>query len=239
MPSAPPGYPLPGYSQVSPYGQPPAYGQVPYGQPPAYVAPAPGLPVPMPPAPLPPVHLSAYGQPGYPQPMHPPSAATPRPGVGGPPGMLASSADRERAIDVVKAAYGEGRLTKEEFDHRVNRIAAARTYGDLSMTISDLPAGPLGGVAQYQGGNYPIPQPYYPPAPQPTNGLAIGSLVCALLGISLPAVIMGHIARHQIRDNNQAGDGLAIAGLVVGWLGMAFYALIFIAAMVAASGSGT
>jgi len=152
--------------------------------------------------------------------------------------MLASSADRERAIDVAKAAYGEGRLTKEEFDHRVNRIAAARTYGDLSMTISDLPAGPLGGVAQYQGGNFPLPAQYYPPALQPTNGLAIGSLVCALLGISLPAVIMGHIARHQIRDKNQAGDGLAIAGLVVGWLGMAFYALIFIAAMVAASGPG-
>ena len=193
----------------------------------------------MPPAQIPPVHIQAYGQPGYPQPMHPPSAATPRLGVGGPPGMLASSADRERAIDVVKAAYGEGRLTKEEFDHRVNRIATARTYGDLSMTISDLPAGPLGGVAQYQGGNFPVPTPYYPPAQQPTNGLAIGSLVCALLGISLPAVIMGHIARHQIRDKNQAGDGLAIAGLVVGWLGMAFYALIFIATMVAASGSGS
>jgi hypothetical protein len=193
----------------------------------------------MPPAQIPPVHIQAYGQPGYPQPMHPPSAATPRMGVGGPPGMLASSADRERAIDVVKAAYGEGRLTKEEFDQRVNRIATARTYGDLSMTISDLPAGPLGGVAQYQGGNYPVPAPYYPPAQQPTNGLAIGSLVCALLGISLPAVIMGHIARHQIRDKNQAGDGLAIAGLVVGWLGMAFYALIFIATIIATSGSGS
>jgi hypothetical protein len=167
----------------------------------------------MPPAQIPPVHIQAYGQPGYPQPMHPPSAATPRMGVGGPPGMLASSADRERAIDVVKAAYGEGRLTKEEFDHRVNRIAAARTYGDLSMTISDLPAGPLGGVAQYQGGNFPMPAPYYPPAPQATNGLAIGSLVCALLGISLPAVIMGHIARHQIRDKNQAGDGLRLRQL--------------------------
>jgi len=242
MPQSQPGYPQPGYQppgypQAPGYGPPPAYGQAPYPQPPAYVAPAP-VPVPMPPVPLSHAPLPAYGQPGYPQPMHPPSAAVPRPGVGGPPGMLASSADRERAIDVVKAAYGEGRLTKEEFDHRVNRIAAARTYGDLSMTISDLPAGPLGGVAQYQAGNFPVPTPYYPPAVQQTNGLAIGSLVCALLGISLPAVIMGHIARHQIRDKNQAGDGLAIAGLVVGWLGMAFYALIFIAAMVAASGPG-
>jgi hypothetical protein len=185
----------------------------------------------MPPIPMPHVQMP----PAYGQPMHPPSAAMPRPGVSGPPGMLASSADRERAIDVIKAAYAEGRLTKEEFDHRVNRIAAARTYGDLSLTVSDLPAGPLGGVAQYQGGHFPIAAPYYPPAPQQTNGLAIGSLVCALLGISLPAVIMGHIARHQIRDRNQAGDGLAIAGLVVGWLGMTFWVLMFVAGIIAAS----
>ena len=155
--------------------------------------------------------------------------------MAGPPGMLAGAADRERAIDVVKAAFGEGRLTKDEFDQRVHQITMARTYGDLAAIISDLPAGPLGGLAQYPAG-IPVAAPYYPPAPQPTNGLAIGSLVCALLGISLPAVIMGHIARRQIRDGNQAGDGLAVAGLVIGWLGMAFYALIFIAAIASTSG---
>jgi hypothetical protein len=143
--------------------------------------------------------------------------------------MLAATADRERAIDVCKASYGEGRLTKEEFDARVHQVTASRTYGDLAMVISDLPAGPLGGVSQYQAGGYPIPGPNYPPPPRPTNGMAIGSLVCALTGISLPAVIMGSIARAQIKDKNEAGDGLAVAGLVIGWLGMAFWTLLIVA----------
>ena len=234
--------------QPVPYGQPPVYGQPPaygpaYGQPPAY-GPVYGPPMPVPPYPHPgfgppvaPVGQPSFGQPSFGQPGTPPSAAAPRPGFGGPPGMLASTADRERAIDVVKAAYGEGRLNKDEFDQRVNQISQARTYGDLSLTISDLPAGPLGGAAQYQGG-YPMAAPYYPPAPQPTNGLAIGSLVCALMSLSLPAVIMGHIARRQIKERNQSGDGLAIAGLVIGWLGMALQALFVITLIVAASGSG-
>jgi hypothetical protein len=197
----------------------------------------------------------AYGQPGYPQPagypqpivfqppvfQQPPAAAQPagpQVGLAGPPGMLAAAADRERAVDVLKAAFGEGRITKDEFDYRVGQVAQARTYADLGVVIADLPAGPLGGVSHYQGG-FPAPAPYYPPARQAaTNGLAIGSLVCALLGISLPAVIMGHVARKQIRSRNEGGDGLAIAGLIIGWLGMAFYALIFITAIITAGGPG-
>jgi hypothetical protein len=147
--------------------------------------------------------------------------------------MLASTADRERAIDVCKASYGEGRLTKEEFDARVHQITASRTYGDLAAVISDLPAGPLGGVSHYQAGGYPIPVPNYPPPARPTNGMAIGSLVCALMGISLPAVIMGSIARAQIREKNEAGDGLAVAGLVVGWVGTALWTLFFVLVLIA------
>jgi hypothetical protein len=147
--------------------------------------------------------------------------------------MRASAADRERAIDVCKASYGEGRLTKEEFDARVGQITASRTYGDLAAVTSDLPAGPLGGVSHYQAGGYPVPVPGYPPPVRPTNGLAIGSLVCSLMGISLPAVIMGHIARMQIRERNEAGEGLAVAGLVVGWVGMALWTLVFVAVLAA------
>lgn len=223
QPPVPPGYVQP---------QPPA--QVYQPQPPAYGQPQPVLPGYPQPAPV---------APSYPMPhpafQPPPSAEVPRGNIGGPPGMLASSADRERAVDVCKASFGEGRLTKAEFDARVSQIHASRTYGDLAAIISDLPAGPLGGVSHYQAGGYPVPAtPGYLPAPAPTNGLAIGSLVCALLGISLPAVIMGHIARRQIKEGNQAGDGLAVAGLVIGWLGMAFYALMFLVAIAASHGGG-
>ncbi len=234
---------------VAPGYQPQPVQQPAYVQPPVYVQPSVYGQAVMPPV--------AYGQPGYPQPavfgqpavfaqppvaLQPPvgaqPASPPQGALAGPPGMLAAAADRERAIDVLKAAYGEGRITKDEFDYRVNQVAQARTYADLGVVIADLPAGPLGGVSHYPGG-LPAQAPYYPPARQTTNGLAVGSLVCALLGISLPAVIMGHVARRQIRDRNEGGDGLAIAGLVIGWLGMAFYALMFIAAIVAAGSGGS
>jgi len=64
----------------------------------------------------------------------------------------------------------------------------------------------------------------YPyPAPAPTNGLAIAALVCALaglaVGISAPVgAILGHIARRQIRERGEQGDGMALAGIIVGWI---------------------
>jgi hypothetical protein len=162
-------------------------------------------------------------------PYAPQSAEVPRGNIGGPPSMLASAADRERAIDVCKASYGEGRLTKDEFDARVHKITMSRTYGDLAAIISDLPAGPLGGVSHYQAGGYPIPAQNYAPALRQTNGLAIGSLVCALLWFTaFPAVVMGHLARKQIRERGEAGDGIAVAGLVIGYLGTAFWILLIL-----------
>lgn len=57
--------------------------------------------------------------------------------------MLASHADRERAVDVLRAGYGEGRLEKGEFDKRVERAYGARTVGELALLVSDLPLGPM------------------------------------------------------------------------------------------------
>jgi len=60
---------------------------------------------------------------------------------------------------------------------------------------------------------------------QATNGLAIASLVLSLVWIfglgSLLAVIFAFVARSQIRARRQGGDGLAIAGMVVGFIGLA------------------
>jgi hypothetical protein len=144
--------------------------------------------------------------------------------------MLASAADRDRTIDVLKAAYTEGRLTKDEFDARSARTMAARRYGDLAAIVADLPAGPHGPVIPHHQPGY-----YQPMVPvPPTNGLAIGSLVCGLLGAAIPAVILGHLARGQIRHTGERGDGMAIAGLILGWLAIGGWAL-FILALMAAS----
>lgn len=60
-----------------------------------------------------------------------------------------------------------------------------------------------------------------PSASAKTSGLAIASLVTSLLGIPLAAVICGHMAKSQIRksDGELTGAGMALAGLIIGYLG--------------------
>jgi hypothetical protein len=61
-------------------------------------------------------------------------------GTAGPRRLLRTSqADREQAIDVLKAAFVSGRLTKDEFDLRVGQALASRTYADLSALTDDVP----------------------------------------------------------------------------------------------------
>ena len=63
-------------------------------------------------------------------------------GTAGALGQLRTShADREQAINVLKAAFVQGRLTKDEFDLRVGQVFASRTYADLDALTADIPDG--------------------------------------------------------------------------------------------------
>src|SRR5215472_7906586 len=62
--------------------------------------------------------------------------------------LRASHADRERVIAVLKAAFIQGRLTKDEFDSRVGRALGSRTYAELAALIADIPAGLTGPAAR-------------------------------------------------------------------------------------------
>jgi hypothetical protein len=55
--------------------------------------------------------------------------------------MRASHADRERVVYTLKVAFVQGRLTKDEFERRIGRTLASRTYGQLSLLTADLPDG--------------------------------------------------------------------------------------------------
>jgi hypothetical protein len=96
------------------------------------------------------------------------------------------------------------------------------------------------GYGQYgqQMGGAPVYAP--PPMAPSTNGLAIASLVCSLLFISIVAIILGHIALSQINRSGgmQAGRGLALAGLIIGYIELAFgvlFTLLIIIGAIAAS----
>ncbi|MFE6776992.1 DUF1707 and DUF4190 domain-containing protein [Streptomyces sp. NPDC057702] len=152
--------------------------------------------------------------------------------------MRVSHAERERAVDVLKAGFVEGRLPQPEYEQRITRAYQAQTYGELQVLVADLPQGPLS-QAQF------VPRPMAPAVPQTflpaqarTNGSATGSLVCGILGTmvgvtAIPAVILGHKARAEIRRTGEQGDGMAIAGLVLGYVVMGFVALMVLAVVLA------
>jgi hypothetical protein len=68
-------------------------------------------------------------------------------GTAGPGHLRASHADREQVIDVLKAAFVQDRLTKDELDVRAGQAFTSRTYAELAALTADLPAGLAGGQA--------------------------------------------------------------------------------------------
>lgn len=75
--------------------------------------------------------------------------------------------------------------------------------------------------AAYQPPAYQQPaygQQPYAVAPK-TNTLAIVTLVLALIGVSIGAVITGHISLNQIKKTNEGGRTLALVGLIIGYVG--------------------
>ncbi|MGY1751573.1 DUF4190 domain-containing protein [Blastococcus sp. SYSU D01042] len=77
----------------------------------------------------------------------------------------------------------------------------------------------------------PYGQPPYPYG-RPTNSLAIVSLV--LIFVFAPAALVtGILARRQIRRTQEAGDGFALAGIIVGGIATALFVLVIVFWMVA------
>lgn len=98
---------------------------------------------------------------------------------------------------------------------------------------------------QNQQNDYRHPAPsnngqYYQQQPQPvqgTNALAISSLVCGIIGWIIPilfallAIIFGHVARSQIKRSGQGGAGLALAGLILGYIQFVIMSIGILAAI--------
>ena len=61
-------------------------------------------------------------------------------------GLRASRADRERVIDLLKAAFVQDRLARDEFDARVGQALASGTYAELAALTADLPAELIGAL---------------------------------------------------------------------------------------------
>jgi len=87
---------------------------------------------------------------------------------------------------------------------------------------------------QYQPPQYQPPQygaPQYVPVSNKTNSMAIASLIVSLICCAPLGVIFGHVALGQIDKTGEGGRGLAVAGLIVGYIGIGIGLLFFLGAL--------
>jgi hypothetical protein len=141
------------------------------------------------------------------------------PAAGGGRGqMRAADADRDRAVSFLTTAYTEGRLGKDEYDARLESALSARTYAYLDQVVADLPGARVTAA-------HPVTT---------TNGLAVASLACGLAQFmfgplpTIPAIVLGHAARHQIKRTGEQGAGMALAGLLLGWAAVALGIIVIL-----------
>ena len=131
------------------------------------------------------------------------------------PDLRASDADREAAVERLRAAALEGRLDSDELEERLAQAYAARWCSDLSRLTADVTA--------------PV---VFVRAERRVNPLAVASLVAGFIWFgwvgSLAAVVMGHMALSQIARSGgaQTGRPAALVGTALGYFGLT--ALLFI-----------
>ncbi|GAB3298447.1 DUF4190 domain-containing protein [Parasphingorhabdus pacifica] len=106
-----------------------------------------------------------------------------------------------------------------------------------------------GGSMQYPQGPPPAgsaPYPGYPAQPG-RNGTAVAAMIAALVGLTpcgcgpllgLVGAILGHVSLGQLKKNpNATGHGMAMTGVVAGWLAVALYLGFIVFAILAGSGA--
>ena len=103
--------------------------------------------------------------------------------------------------------------------------------GDASLP----PAAPAAPPTYPAYGQPAAPGGYYAP---PTNTLAILALVLSFV-VSLGGIICGHIALAQIKRTGEGGRGLALAGLIIGYVITGFFVLYIIGVIIFAIWAST
>jgi hypothetical protein len=105
-------------------------------------------------------------------------------GLAGRGHMRAAQADREQAITVLKAAYAQGRLTKDELQARAGQAFASRTYAELAALTADLPAeSPAAASPAATGSDAVWPRPSTPARTMAKAARRSG--ICLLVAVAL------------------------------------------------------
>jgi Domain of unknown function (DUF1707) len=112
--------------------------------------------------------------------------------------MRASHADREQVVGVLKAAFVQGRLAKEELDTRVGQALAARTHAELAVITDDIPAG--------------LAAPVVAGSARPVLGVRSGVCVTALAAMLAAVLWSAAVSAGSAAAGSAA---LAVSGIVI------------------------
>jgi Domain of unknown function (DUF1707) len=125
-------------------------------------------------------------------------------------GLRASRADREQVIDLLKAAFVQGRLTRDEFDARVGQALASRTYAELAAVTADLPAELIGTLP-------PQPSARAPRRVSMNTAVTGGALVIAVAngGMMAALLLRSAVAVILVAVFTVVGAVLAITAMIV------------------------
>ena len=96
--------------------------------------------------------------------------------------LRASDADREQAIDSIKAAFVQGRLTKDQLATRAGQALVSRTYAELAAVTEGLPAPPAG--------VRPLPVPAQGRVRKPVNKKLAACGACVIISPALGAAFL-------------------------------------------------
>ena len=135
--------------------------------------------------------------------------------------LRASHADREHVIDVLKAAFVQGMLSKAELDERVSQAFASRTHGDLAVITADLPAGLIGRPPRREPAPAQAPPPVSRPLLWSSGAIMLAAivavvaaipaqnfllLVTGVLGMLIAAPVVGTLMLDSWRENRTGGQ---------------------------------
>jgi hypothetical protein len=113
--------------------------------------------------------------------------------------LRASHIDRDQVISALKAAFVQGRLTKEEFDTRVGHALASRTHAGLAAITADIPVGPIADQ---------------PPRRPDRPALGVKSGVCVTASAAVLAAVLW-AAAWSAGSAAAAAAALALSGVVI------------------------
>jgi hypothetical protein len=95
--------------------------------------------------------------------------------------MRASTTDRDRSIEVLKASFVEGRLTRDELDLRLGQAFVSRFFAELMTITADLPVGTFGRLPAH---------PVTPSYPRTSRLAMAAALMIAGLTLAIAVAVM-------------------------------------------------